>query len=326
MDELTFHDRHDIEVFVRRWPVANAVGAVVISHGASEHSGRYDRFARALHDEALAAYAIDHRGHGRTAPATGNGRMGPPDGGALLDDLDEVVDLAVEDHPDVPITLFAHSLGSLIGLAYLTRHSDRLAGAVLCGFPASLVDLPVLGEALGTVTDEATRDTPVDALSAFNDPFEPARTPFDWLSRDDAEVDAYLADPLCGDDMPLTHGFVADLFAIVGDAVGPAALAAITCPVFVIAGDQDPSGAMGENPKALEAALRDAGVTVELRLYPGARHELLNETNRDEVTADVIAWLRARAAETAHSRVRSRQPATGPPPLPTTATSSGRRT
>ena len=201
----------------------------------------------------------------------------------------------MEDHSDLPITLFAHSFGSLIGLAYLTRHSDRLAGAVLCGFPASLVDLPVLGEALGTVTDEATRDTPVDALSAFNDPFEPARTPFDWLSRDDAEVDAYLADPLCGDDMPLTHGFVADLFAIVGDAVGPTALAAITCPVFVIAGDQDPSGAMGENPKALEAALRDAGVTVELRLYPGARHELLNETNRDEVTADVIAWLRARA-------------------------------
>ena len=115
------------------------------------------------------------------------------------------------------------------------------------------------------------------------------------MSRDDAEVDAYLADPLCGDDMPLTHGFVADLFGIVGDTFGPPALAAITCPVFVIAGDQDSSGAMGDNPKALGAALRDAGVTVDLRLYPGARHELLNETNRDEVTADVVAWLRARA-------------------------------
>ena len=294
MDELTFRDRHGIEIFVRRWPTANAVGAVVISHGASEHSGRYDRFARALNDAGLHAYAIDHRGHGRTAGATGKGRMGPPGGAALVDDLDHVVDLARDDGADLPVLLFAHSLGSLIGLAYLTRHSDRLAGAVLCGFPASLVDLPVLGEALGTITDEATRDTPVDALSAFNDPFEPARTQFDWLSRDDAEVDAYLADPLCGDDMPLTQGFVADLFGIVGDAVGPTALAAITCPVFVIAGDRDPSGAMGENPKALEAALRDAGVTVERRLYPGARHELLNETNRDEVTADVIAWLRAR--------------------------------
>ena len=294
MDELTFRDRHGIEIFVRRWPTANAVGAVVISHGASEHSGRYDRFARALNDAGLHTYAIDHRGHGRARARRARVGMGPPGGAALVDDLDHVVDLARDDGADLPVLLFAHSLGSLIGLAYLTRHSDRLAGAVLCGFPASLVDLPVLGEALGTITDEATRDTPVDALSAFNDPFEPARTRFDWLSRDDAEVDAYLADPLCGDDMPLTQGFVADLFGVVGDAVGPTALAAITCPVFVIAGDRDPSGAMGENPKALEAALLDAGVTVERRLYPGARHELLNETNRDEVTADVIAWLRAR--------------------------------
>jgi alpha-beta hydrolase superfamily lysophospholipase len=295
VDELTFRDRHGVDIFLRRWPTANAVGTVVISHGACEHSGRYDRFARALNDAGLNAYAIDQRGHGRTARATGAGRMGPPGGVAVVDDLDDVVDLAREDHADGPVLLFAHSLGSLIGLAYLTRHSDRLAGAVLCGFPASLVDLPVLGEALGTVTDEATRDAPVDALSAYNDPFEPVRTRFDWLSRDDAEVDAYLADPLCGDDMPLTHGFVADLFGLVGDAVGPSALAAITCPVFVIAGDRDSSGAMGENPKQLEAALREAGVTVDLRLYPGARHELLNETNRDEVTADVVGWLGARA-------------------------------
>ena len=86
--------------------------------------------------------------------------MGPPGGAALVDDLDHVVDLARDDGADLPVLLFAHSLGSLIGLAYLTRHSDRLAGAVLCGFPASLVDLPVLGEALGTITDEATRDSP----------------------------------------------------------------------------------------------------------------------------------------------------------------------
>jgi alpha-beta hydrolase superfamily lysophospholipase len=295
VDELTFRDRHGIEIFVRRWPTPNAVGAVVISHGASEHSGRYDRFSRALHDAGLAAYAIDHRGHGRTARATGNGRMGPPGGDALLDDLDEVVDLAVEDHPDVPVTLFAHSLGSMIGLAYLTRRSPRLAGAVLCGFPASVSDLALVGDVFAADADESTRDAPVDALSAFNEPFEPARTTFDWLSRDDAEVDRYLADPLCGDDMPLTQGFVADLFAVVAPAVAPAALAAITCPVFVIAGDRDSSSAMGEHAKLLEAALGDAGVTVEGRRYPGARHELLNETNRDEVTADVIAWLRARA-------------------------------
>jgi alpha-beta hydrolase superfamily lysophospholipase len=295
VDEVTFRDRHGVDVFVRRWPTANAVGIVVLSHGASEHSGRYDRFARALNDAGIAAYAIDHRGHGRTADATGKGRMGPPGGDALVDDLDQVVDLALEDRPDLPVTLFGHSLGSLIALTYLTRHSDRLEGAVLCGFPASVHDIVALGDVFAAVPDETMRDAPVDALSAFNEPFEPARTAFDWLSRDEAEVDRYLADPLCGDDMPLTHGFVAELFAIVVPAVEPRALAAITCPVFVIAGDRDPSAAMGENAKLLEAALGDAGVTVERRLYPGARHELLNETNRDEVTADVIAWLRARS-------------------------------
>jgi alpha-beta hydrolase superfamily lysophospholipase len=292
MHEVTFRDRHGVDVFVRRWPTPNAVGIVVIAHGASEHSGRYDRFARALNDAGFAACAIDHRGHGRTADATGKGRTSLPGGDALVDDLDQLVDLALEDRADVPIALFGHSLGSMIALTYLTLHSDRLAGSVLCGFPASVRDIAALGDVFTSVADDATRDAPVDALSAFNEPFEPARTPFDWLSRDEAEVDRYVADPLCGDDMPLTHGFVADMFAIVVPAVEPRALGAITCPVFVIAGDQDSSAGMGENPKLLEAALRDAGVTVERRLYPGARHELLNETDRDEVTADVIAWLR----------------------------------
>lgn len=296
MDEVTFRDRHGVDVFVRRWPTANAVGTVVLSHGASEHSGRYDRFARALNDAGMAAYGIDHRGHGRTADATGKGRMGPPGGDALVDDLDQVVDLALEERPDLPVALFGHSLGSLIALTYLTRHSDRLERAVLCGFPVSVRDIVALGDVFTAVPDETTRDAPVDALSAFNEPFEPARTAFDWLSRDEVEVDRYLADPLCGDDMPLTHGFVAELFAIVVPAVEPRALAGITCPVFVIAGDRDSSGAMGENAQVLEAALDDAGVTVERRLYPGARHELLNETNRDEVTADVIAWLRTRSS------------------------------
>jgi alpha-beta hydrolase superfamily lysophospholipase len=293
VDEFTFRDRHGVDVFARRWPVANADGVVVIAHGASEHSGRYDRFARALNDAGFAAYALDHRGHGRTADATGKGCMGPPGGDALVDDLDQLVDRALGDHPDAPVVVFGHSLGSMITLAYVTRHSDRLVGAVLCGFPASVRDIAALGEMFVTLADGAGRDEPVDALAAFNEPFAPARTPFDWLSRDAAEVDRYVADPLCGDDLPLTHGFFAEMFAIAGPAVEPAALASIACPVFLIGGDRDSSGAMGENPRLLEAAMRDAGVTVECRLYPDARHELLNETNRDEVTADVVAWIRA---------------------------------
>jgi alpha-beta hydrolase superfamily lysophospholipase len=287
----TFRDRHGVDVFTRRWPVADAAGLVAVSHGASEHSGRYDHFARALNDAGFAVVALDHRGHGHTATATGVGRMGAPGGQALVDDLDELLDRALATQPDVPVALFGHSLGSLIVLAYLTEHSARLTGGVLSGFPASIDDVAALGEVFATV-DAAAREEPVDLLSGFNEPFAPARTPYDWLSRDEAEVDRYLDDPLSGDDMPLTQGYVADLFQVVAPAV--TRLASITCPVLVIAGDRDPSGAMGAHPKLLADRLADAGVPVELHLYPDARHELLNETNRDEVTADLINWLTRR--------------------------------
>src|SRR5947209_16696864 len=98
MDEATFPDRHGVDVFYRRWPLADANAVVVIAHGASEHSGRYDRFARALGDAGFAAYAPDHRGHGRTAAATGDGVTGPGGGDALVDDLDALVDLAQHEH------------------------------------------------------------------------------------------------------------------------------------------------------------------------------------------------------------------------------------
>ena len=119
--------------------------------------------------------------------------------------------------------------------------------------------------------------------------FEPVRSPFDWLSRDADEVDKYLADPYCGDGNPLTYGYLIDLL----QTIAPAAehLASIACPILVIAGDHDPAGAMGAHPTDLADRLVAAGVETQLTLYEGARHEILNETNRDEVTADIITWL-----------------------------------
>ena len=293
MDEATFGDRHGVEVFYRRWSVPEADGIVLLSHGASEHSGRYARFAEALNVAGFAAYAPDHRGHGRTAQSTGNGRMGPPGGQALVDDLDHLVDLALAEHPKAPVLLFGHSLGSLIALAYATQHDDRIVGLVLCGFPAELETIPAMRDSFGAAPSEM-RDHPLESLAAYNTPFEPARTPFDWLSRDDAEVDRYIADPLCGDDLPLTFGFVADLYDVVSPAAEVQALTAISCPVLVIAGEQDVATGMGANTRGLERALQAADVRTGNRYYKGARHELLNETNRDEVTSDVIAWLRER--------------------------------
>jgi alpha-beta hydrolase superfamily lysophospholipase len=290
MEERTFVDRHGVEVFARWWPVDEPAGVVVLSHGAAEHSGRYDRFARALNTAGFAAAALDHRGHGRTDPPTPRGVMGPGGGPALLDDLHELRSTAAaEAGGDVPVFVFAHSLGSLIALAYLTEHAEGIAGGVLCGYPSDVDGVAALRELMQAATDAGLRDEPVATFTGYNEAFEPVRTPFDWLSRDDAEVDAYIADPMCGDGNPLTYGYLIDLF----DVVAPARehLDAISFPVLVIGGDRDSSGAMGAHPKALAAALGSAGVTVDLTLYEDARHELLNEANRDEVTADVVAWL-----------------------------------
>lgn len=291
MDERTFVDAHGVEVFTRWWPIDRPRGVVLVSHGASEHSGRYDRFARALNAAGFAVVALDHRGHGRTAASTEPGFMGPGGGMAVVDDVHELRAAARSTFGDVPVFLFAHSLGALIGVAYLARYADGLAAAVLCGFPADVDGTEALGEVLRNAADGGLRDEPIDILASNNAAYEPARTPYDWLSRDPDEVDRYVADPLCGDDLPLTYGYLADLF----DVVAPARdrLAAITCPVLVIAGDQDPAAGMGAYPAGLAATLAAAGVPVDLTLYEGARHELLNETNRDAITADIVDWLRS---------------------------------
>jgi alpha-beta hydrolase superfamily lysophospholipase len=292
MIERTFTDQYGVDVFSRWWPVDDPSAVVLISHGASEHSGRYDRFARALNDAGFAAVGVDHRGHGRTATVPGRAVMGPGGGRAVVDDLYELDTAARAEFGEVPVFLFGHSMGALIGLAYLTSHATGLTGGALCGFPADLNATAALGQLLHDFATGDQRDEPMsDLLGNNNAAFEPARTRYDWLSRDPVEVDRYVADPMCGDGNPLTFGYLVDLF----DVVAPAReqLAAISCPVFVIAGDHDPAAGMGAHATTLTDALRAAGVAVDCRLYEGARHEPLNETNRDAVTADVVDWFRA---------------------------------
>lgn len=296
MEQRTFTDTDGVEIATRWWLVEDPKALVLISHGASEHSGRYGRFAEALNRAGFAAVALDHRGHGLTSPSSGSGVIGPGGGAALVADLHRLrADAVAEVGASVPVVLFGHSLGSLIGLTYLVAHSDGLAGGVLCGFPVDPAGVADLGAMLAGIGEAGMRDESAAALLAdFNSAFEPARTPFDWLSRDPAEVDAYVADPLCGAEHPLRFGYYMDLFDTVAPAVEQ--LGSIVCPCLVIAGDQDPAAAMGANATAVANALNGAGVSTDLRLYEGARHELLNETNRDEVTVDVIAWFDSRLA------------------------------
>lgn len=292
MGEHTFQDADGVDVFYRSWSVPSPKGVVVIAHGASEHSARYDRFARALNEAGYAAYAIDHRGHGRTGASTGAGKMGPGGGGRLLDDLRQLVDLAAQEVPGVPVVLFGHSMGSMIAQAYVGPYGDGLAAYVLSGCPGPMEGAAEIGAAMQAAVDGGMADEAIDLLGGFNEAFEPARTKYDWLSRDPAEVDKYVNDPYCGDGNPLTYGFVKELFELSQPAMEPAAIAKIRVPaVLMITGEMDPAAGMGVNARELEKRLRDAGLDVTARYYADARHELLNETNRDDVTRDVVAWL-----------------------------------
>jgi len=291
METRNFTDAYGVEVFSNWWPIEAPTAIVIISHGASEHSGRYDRFAQALNNAGYAVVAIDHRGHGLTSAGADSAIMGAGGGQAVVDDLHELIDNARSSiGSELPVFLFGHSLGSLMAFAYLTQHSQGLAGAILCGFAADLDGVADLGALLaGFDTPELRDESAAAILAANNSSFEPARTPYDWLSRDVAEVDLYAADPLCGDAHPLTFGYLIDVFDLVAPLVDR--MADITCPVMVIAGGQDPAAGMGEFARIAAAALGRAGVTTDLTIYENARHELLNELNRDEVTADILGWL-----------------------------------
>ena len=284
----SFVDAYGVEVFTNWWPVDAPRAVVVISHGASEHSLRYTRFAADLNAAGFAVVALDQRGHGRTGASTGVGLVGAGGGAALISDLHEVRIHAEGQFPGVPVFIFGHSLGSLISSAYLVHHSQGLAGAVLCGFAADVNGVDVMGELLNGFA-EMRDESAAAVLAANNAPFEPARTPFDWLSRDAAEVNAYIADPYCGDNNPISFGYLIEVFDIVAPAVTD--LSKIECPVLVIAGDHDPAAGMGTFASGMAEALRGAGRRADLKVYEGARHELLNETNRDEVTRDLIDWL-----------------------------------
>jgi alpha-beta hydrolase superfamily lysophospholipase len=268
----------DLELVSYEWDVDEPRGVVQVAHGLAEHSARYDRFARALNDAGYSVRATDHRGHGASIAGT-PGDFGVAGFEALIADV-AAYGASVRD--DLPLFLFAHSMGSFAAQSVILSHSEQYAGVVLSGSTA--LDLLAAGMAQAA--------EPV-GLEAFNAGFE-HRTGYEWLSRDEAEVDRYVADPLCGFDLP--DETVPALFGAAATLADPAVLARIRpgLPLLVVSGSDDPLAGGGRLVEVLGQRYRDAGLLdVTVKLYDDARHELLNELNRDEVTADVVAWLDA---------------------------------
>jgi alpha-beta hydrolase superfamily lysophospholipase len=298
MPERAFELRAEdgARIFVRQWRPEGAPKAVVlIVHGLAEHSGRYATFAGALNAAGYAAYANDLRGHG---PGERDllGHFADRDGWRkVLGDVERVRRRIAVDCPGAAIVLFGHSMGSFLVQDFVAAHAADLAGVVYC---ASNGPPPALAKAGRWIARAERLRVGPRGKSAllnkmmfgdFNKGFQPARTRLDWLSRDEQQVDAYLADPFCG--FPFTTQLAVDLLDALPGLLAPERLARLpkTLPIYVMSGERDP---VGPNVAGLIEALKDAGLAkVAVRLYKDARHELLNETNREEVVADVIRWL-----------------------------------
>lgn len=281
-------------------PGGRVRGVVQLVHGISEYVLRYQPFAHFLTRHGWSVVGHDHLGHGGTAAGREEyGWFSHREGWRYItQDTRAVRVWAGERWPGVPYVMLGHSMGSFVARTYLIAYPGTVDGAILSGTgqePAPLVALGRLAAAL-----EVRRLGPrgqsalirMFSLGAYNRRFAPTRTTADWICRDAAVVDAYLADPLCN-FYPTASMFGAMMRGLQFIAK-PANLAKMdpNTPVYLFSGDRDPVGGMGKGVEKVAALFRRAGCAdLSLKLYPGGRHEMLNETNRDQVYQDVLAWL-----------------------------------
>lgn len=301
--EFSFPSSDGIHIcHARQWiPEGSPRGVIQIVHGVAEHIGRYDHTARFLAARGYAVCGEDHLGHGLTAGGK-FGYFGPKDGWDLVArDVRRLRELEGEKYPGLPYVILGHSMGSFLARTYLIRWPGTVSAAVLSGTgqesSAAVSAAKVLSEALCKTrgADYVSKLVNNLSLGAYNRAFKPNRTSADWISRDETAVDAYLADPMC--TFIPTVGMFRDMMdglRFIADRDGLARMDRST-PIYFLSGDQDPVGAMGAGVRKVERMFRSAGCgDVVVKLYPGGRHEMLNEINRQEVLDDLLAWLESR--------------------------------
>ncbi|NCQ61614.1 MAG: alpha/beta hydrolase [Myxococcales bacterium] len=274
-------------------------GLLTIAHGMGEHALRYRALAERFTDAGWCVLAHDQRGHGKSlVPGAPLGHMADEDAWRkAIDDLLGLIKHQAAENPGLPHVLLGHSMGSFMVQQAIYEEPGCVDAAVLSASNGKPPALAHAGRVLARVERVRLGRRRASALlnkmsfGKFNDSFEPARTPFDWLSREEAEVDAYIEDPLCGFDISVQSWV--DML----DALGPLSRVSNQRriprkqPLFILAGSRDPVGDFGVGVQRLAASYRSAGLeAVELKLYEGGRHEMLHETNRAEVMDDMVAF------------------------------------
>lgn len=286
-----------VEIHVQVFAPAIVRGAIQVFHGLGEYAGRYARFAAAANERGYAVVVHDHRGHGGHDPENA-GYFGAKNGWQLLvSDGLAVHDFLKQRWPDLPVCLLGHSMGSFVAQSFAMHYGARIDALILSSstwpsrFEALLGNIVARIECWRVGAHRNSRLLDKFGFGDFNRRFEPGRTDHDWLSRDEAEVDAYVADPLCGG--PYTAGLWRDLTGGLYEIASDLQLARIPgdLPILISGGHDDPlGGEKGMGKLALHYAQTSHG-RLKVKLYPGGRHEMLNETNRDEVTDDWLSWI-----------------------------------
>ena len=292
MELRTFDDKINT---VSVWDeVDNKIGAVVIVHGMAEHADRYDDFAKRLNREGYVVLADNHRGH-KFNPDGERGIVAPDSFENSVRDIKSVVDYAKQTY-GVGVALLGHSYGSFLSQRYLELYADTVVCCILSGTAYMKGALVGMGKAIAGlqrffVGGEKTGKL-IDKMSfgAYNKPFESQGQRFAWLSRDREKVAEYEADEYCGYPLSIDYYyyFFRSIQKMYSDAVKsvPADL-----PILIAIGSDDPVSNKGVLAEKLYKFYLQNGLNAELKVYPGARHEILNEINRAEVYNDFVAFI-----------------------------------
>lgn len=278
------------------------LAAVQVNHGLAEHAARYAEFADFLAAHGFCTYAHDHRGHGHTtAEDAPPGRFGTPQGcEQLMADVEAVHDLIAKNHPGLPVILFGHSMGGLIGLNFLFRHWQRVHAAAIwnANFSAGLAGRAALlllaWERFRLGSDVPSRLLPKLTFRAWARAVPGHQTPFDWLSRDADEVGKYIADPLCGWDP--TVSMWRDIFELILAGADDRNFAGMRrdLPMLLVGGASDPATDRGKAVTHLAQRMRAMGFSnLVSKVYAETRHESLNELNRNLIMSDFAVWATA---------------------------------
>lgn len=290
-------DGHLIPLY--HWPCDNPHAVIHISHGMAEHGRCYDDVARKLNQQGYAVFAHDHRCHGESSAAAELGRASEQHSFQRICDDMLLINCTIRGHyPSAKLILLGHSMGSFIAQAFAQAHPGQIDALILEG---SNYSAPwFLKSAAFIARFECWRqgdNGQSDLLHAlgfgrFNACFKPNRTDFDWLSRDESFVDRYVADPLCG--FRVSNRYWQEMMKTLVQISRSPSLRRYgnNLPIYIMSGDNDPVGEMGKGVIRLGKMLRRNGCReVSVKLYPDARHDILHETNRDEVMNDMLGWL-----------------------------------